>query len=187
MLRIGAGQFKGRILKLPPSSLTRPTSDRLREAVFNILSNHINLNDIRVLDAFAGSGAMGLEALSRGASQVVFCENQPKVTAILKQNIFAILKTSHHQVKLHLDLFKLRTDKPFDLVFLDPPYDQGLEIKAIDYLCHHQLFANNAVIVIEQRKGASVFEHARFTAKPARIYGSCQVTLLQYNTVDVFL
>ncbi len=183
MLRIGAGQFKGKLLRLPPPNLTRPSSNRLRQAVFNLLTHQLDLNGSQVLDAFAGSGAMGLEALSRGAAHGVFCENDPLVAKILQQNILNTLKHASTQVTVHGDFWQLsatnRTPLPFNLIFLDPPYDQGLENRALDYLDHHNLISAHGLVVIEQRKGAAVVEHPRFIAQSPRVYGKCQVTLLK--------
>lgn len=178
MLRICAGQFKGKLLALPPQSLTRPSSDRLRQAVFNILSNHINFNDIRVLDAFAGSGAFGLEAISRGAAHTIFCEKESQVSKVLKKNISETLKANTNKATLCSDLFHLQSCHPVDLVFIDPPYDQSLEIKAIEHLCKYQLLVNSSIIVIEQRKNSPIITHDKFTPILSRTYGNCQVTIL---------
>jgi 16S rRNA (guanine966-N2)-methyltransferase len=179
MLRIGAGQFKGKLLRLPPPNLTRPSSDRLRQAIFNILSNHLNFNGLHVLDAFAGSGALGLEAISRGASHGVFCEKDMLVTKILQQNTADTLKQNSPKATLHKDLFQLESAKPFDLVFLDPPYDQWLETQALDHLCQQQILRTKCVVVVEQRKGAQTVEHGRFTHLTAlRVYGKCQISFL---------
>lgn len=186
MLRIAAGQFKNKLLKLPPQNITRPSSERLRKAIFNILSNHLDWSGLRVLDAFSGSGAMGIEALSRGASHVVFCENQKQVAQILQKNIVDTLKNNTSQATLYPDLFQLETHhnsgKPFDLIFLDPPYDQNLENKALTYLYQHQLIATNCIIVIEQRKGATAIALAGSCIIRQGIYGKCQITLLKYDS-----
>lgn len=180
-IRIIAGQFKGKLLTLPPQDLTRPSSDRLRQAVFNILANHLSFNGIKVLDAFAGSGAYGLEALSRGAHHATFCENQNTVQKILQKNITDTLKNSNSKSRVNYDLFQLQSGKLFDLIFIDPPYDKGLENEALDYLYKNNLLAKNAIAIIEQRKGALEFNHTKFTRLPQRIYGKCQITLNLFN------
>ncbi len=178
MLRISAGQFKGKLLTLPPQSLTRPSSDRLRQAVFNILANHITFSNIRVLDAFAGSGAFGLESISRGAAHVIFCEKEPLVSKVLQKNVSDTLTTNTNKATLCSDLFHLQSCDPVDLVFIDPPYDQLLETKAIEHLCKYQLLTTNAIVVVEQRKNSPVITHDKFTTILSRIYGNCQVTIL---------
>ncbi|RZI45700.1 16S rRNA (guanine(966)-N(2))-methyltransferase RsmD [Candidatus Finniella inopinata] len=128
MLRIISGHWRHHRLHLPPPSVTRPTTDRVREALFNILAHGyaLDFKGLKVLDAFAGSGALGLEALSRGAESVYFMENHPQVSKVLKANIDAlnaaegcrILKGS--QVPI--------APCAVDLVFLDPPYHQQLAL-----------------------------------------------------------
>lgn len=181
MLRITTGKFKGKHLKLPPESITRPSSDRLRQAVFNILSNMMSFNGIHVLDGFAGSGAFGLEALSRGAAEVVFCENNPLVQKVLKENIENTVKANYQNLTIASDLFGLKPVCPFDIVFLDPPYDQGLEHKALEYLCNQRLIALGGIVVVEQRKGVVMIEPPEFITQAPRVYGNCQITVLQFN------
>jgi 16S rRNA (guanine966-N2)-methyltransferase len=177
MLRICAGLFKGKHLKLPPESVSRPSSDRLRQAVFNILTNMLNFNELSILDAFAGSGALGLEALSRGAKLVVFCENNPQAQKIIKENILNT-KATYADISITGDVFKLKSD-PFNLIFLDPPYDMDLEIKALEYLLEKKLISENGIVVIEQRKGSTTINHKGFTAQEPRVYGKCKITILQ--------
>lgn len=178
MLRICAGQFKGKSLQLPPPDISRPSSNKLRQAIFNILNNLISFEDLIVLDGFAGSGALGLEALSRGASKVVFCEKNPLAQRVLKQNILSIKMLTENQVEVAADLFSLNFSRPFNLIFLDPPYDQDLEVKSLRYLLDKNLVAPDAIIVIEQRKGAKTIEIEGCVAQSPRIYGNCQITLL---------
>jgi 16S rRNA (guanine966-N2)-methyltransferase len=182
MLRINTGQFKGKHLKLPPESITRPSSDRLRQAIFNILVNTLCFKGLHVLDGFAGSGALGLEALSRGAAEVVFCESNPLVQKILKENILNTVKAGHAHVTITNDFFQLKAVHPFDLVFLDPPYDKGLEIQALEFLLCNKLISSNGVIIMEQRKGAAALVCADFTIQEPRVYGKCQITFLQLTS-----
>ncbi len=177
MLRICAGLFKGKHLKLPPESVSRPSSNRLRQAVFNILTNMLNFNNLRVLDGFAGSGALGLEALSRGAKSVVFCENNSQAQKIIKENVLNT-KANYADISITNNIFQLKA-APFDLIFLDPPYDKGLEIKALDYLLEKKLISENGIVVVEQRKEATTVNHESFTAQKPRVYGKCQITILQ--------
>jgi len=179
MLRICAGRFKGKRLKLPLESVARPSSDKLRQGIFNILENFISFNGIRVLDGFAGSGALGLEALSRGAGQVTFCENNSKVRNVLKENVSNVI-IPDIQVLVASDVFKLVSHNPFDLIFLDPPYDMGFEEKALQYLSDKKLIASKGIVVIEQRKGG-VIKHQDFTVYSPRVYGKCQVTVLRHG------
>ena len=126
MTRIISGSAGGRRLRTPPGSSTRPTSDRVREALFSRLEHRGLLEDTRVLDLYAGSGALGLEAASRGAAEVVLVESQRGAAAAIRANISAV---GHPAVRLVVDTVERTLGSgppggtPFDLVLLDPPYD----------------------------------------------------------------
>ena len=123
-MRIVAGKWRGQGLAQPPESITRPTTDRVREALFSAIDSRVEWDGLRVLDAFAGSGALGLEALSRGAEHVTFCEMSGKVLPVLKRNVASLEGAATGSTVVRADVFKrLPTPmKPFDLVLLDPPY-----------------------------------------------------------------
>ena len=124
-MRIVAGTLGGRRLKAPAGRATRPTSDRVREALFSILGD---LTDARVLDLFAGSGALGIEALSRGAASAVFVDDDPKAIAAIRANLEALdLEATVHK-RAALAYLSNASDGPFDLVFLDPPYSSASEL-----------------------------------------------------------
>ncbi len=133
MLRITSGSHRGRNLKAPPGTSTRPTSERLRQAWLNSLQTL--LPDARILDLFSGSGALGLEAISRGAASVVFVEENPKAVQVIRENI-ALLKLENEtrvfQKKVEQMLPLLKDEPPFDLIFMDPPYDQKHEEKILE-------------------------------------------------------
>src|ERR1700731_1229167 len=129
-MRIVGGTFSGRLLKSPRSDRVRPTSDRLRETIFNILFHAYGnpVDGARVIDLFAGTGAIGLEALSRGAGAALFVEHSAAASAILRANIQALHLEGAARV-LRRDARKLGTapdGESFSLVFLDPPYGRGL-------------------------------------------------------------
>lgn len=150
-LRIIGGLARGRRLKGPPEGTARPTSDRVREALFNILAPWVPGS--RFLDLFAGTGAVGLEALSRGAGRTVFVEANPRVAAVLRANLSAtglgargdVCRGSFERV-----LPELATrGESFDLVFIDPPYRRGLEEAALQALSRHQLLVPGGIAVAE--------------------------------------
>jgi 16S rRNA (guanine966-N2)-methyltransferase len=126
MTRIVAGRARGRQLAVPAKG-TRPTSDRAREGLFNTLAGLVDLTDARVADLFAGTGAVGLEALSRGAGQVTLVESDKYVSSILKRNVDAVglpgAVVLHSTVESFL--IAVGADAPFDLIFADPPYALG--------------------------------------------------------------
>jgi 16S rRNA (guanine966-N2)-methyltransferase len=124
-MRIVAGTLGGRRLKAPAGRGTRPTSDRVREALFSILGDIANA---RVLDLFAGSGALGLEALSRGAKTAVFVDTDPKAIAAIGANLDALDLLAPVHKRDALAYLHNASDGPFDLVFLDPPYSSASEL-----------------------------------------------------------
>ncbi|MCD8522358.1 MAG: 16S rRNA (guanine(966)-N(2))-methyltransferase RsmD [Saccharospirillaceae bacterium] len=131
-LRIIGGQWRSRRLRFPAVDGLRPTMDRVRETVFNWLQHDIA--GARALDAFAGSGALGFEALSRGAKEVIFLEKHPSAALQLRENL-AVLQASNAQVWAGDALLWLQQHpEPFDLVFLDPPFGKDLLQPAIDAL-----------------------------------------------------
>jgi 16S rRNA (guanine966-N2)-methyltransferase len=126
-VRVVAGQFRGRRLSAPAGRSTRPTADRVREALFSILGP---LDGVRVLDLFAGSGALGIEALSRGAEAAVFVDSDPRAMAAIRRNLDAIGVDAPVHRRDALAYLSAATDAPFGLVFLDPPYSSASELAA---------------------------------------------------------
>lgn len=130
-MRIVAGEFKGRRLTGPEGSATRPTSDKVREALFSILGD---ISGDRVLDLFAGTGALALEALSRGANDAVLIERDRRMAGVAARNIDAVLGDDRDRARLlrgeALTWLKSSSDGPFDLVFIDPPYAQAQDLAA---------------------------------------------------------
>lgn len=121
-MRIIAGTYRSRLLTSPPGTATRPTSDRLRETLFNILAPR--LSDCAFADLYAGTGAVGIEALSRGARHVSFAENTPAALKALRANLAALRVTAGYTIEDRGAMPLLqRLSGPFDLVFLDPPYE----------------------------------------------------------------
>ena len=155
-LRILGGEFKGRILKSPKTSLTRPTPGILRQAVFNICQHHIE--GAHFLDLFAGSGAMGLEALSRNAQSATFIEKAPAAARCIRENI-SLLHLEDRSELLTLDIFQAiqqlkQKKRVFDLIYIDPPYGKIAVEDVLNEL--KDLLAQGAVIFVEdssQEKG----------------------------------
>ena len=159
-MRIIAGKYRGKKLLSPISQETRPTSDRAREMIFDILLHNpafgpTSLIDKNVLDVFAGVGALGLEALSRGAKSITFIENSRTTLPILYTNLKAF-DLSSPQV-LERDALSLgKAPSPFDVVFLDPPYMKGLVLPTLTQLFLNGWLAHKAVVVIEISKNESL-------------------------------
>lgn len=147
-IRIIGGQWRGRKLPVPDSPGLRPTTDRVRETLFNWLAPH--MVDARCLDCFAGSGALGLEALSRYAAQATLIEMERGVAQQLSQNL-ATLKASHGQVVNANTLeFLSKPGQPFNIVFIDPPFRKGLLEQTVTLLEQNGWLADNALIYIER-------------------------------------
>jgi 16S rRNA (guanine966-N2)-methyltransferase len=148
-VRIIAGQLKGRQLKSPTWDGLRPTSDRLRETLFNILAPRIE--GARMLDGYAGTGAVGLEAISRGAAHVTFVERDRRALALIDANLAACRVEDGYTIEVGdvvAVLQRQRSDAPFDLVFLDPPYDIADTGAMLDAAV--RLLTPNGLLVVER-------------------------------------
>lgn len=151
-VRIIGGQFRSRKILFFEEDGLRPTHSRIRETVFNWLQNDIA--NKTCLDAFAGSGAMGLEALSRGAKHVTFCDLSRSVIETIKQNA-ATLKIDHADfIQADFTLENTIKNKKFDIVFLDPPFQKNLLLKACAHLISHELLNKDALIYLEFKKNS---------------------------------
>jgi 16S rRNA (guanine966-N2)-methyltransferase len=189
-MRIVGGEFRGRALKALEGQATRPTSDRAREAVFNILEHAAwspGLVGRRVIDLFAGSGALGLEALSRGASYCLFVETDPAARGAIRDNAEALAPGGvlfgrtriHRRDATDLGLKPAGDGAPFDLAFLDPPYGQGQGQRALAELAKGGWLAPGAVCVWERGADEPDIGVAGFEALDRRRYGAAQVMFLK--------
>lgn len=152
MTRIVAGAAKGRRLVVPPRG-TRPTSDRAREALFSTLAGLLDLDGARVLDLYAGTGAVGLEALSRGAGEVTFVESDRSAAAVLRRNVEAVGLPGAHIVNNPVDVYLAGAPTaPFDLAYLDPPYalDDASLGKVLSALAAPGWLVVETVVVVER-------------------------------------
>lgn len=152
-MRVIAGSARRLQLRTLDGMDTRPTTDRIKETLFNMLTPY--LYDCMFLDLFAGSGGIGIEALSRGAMGAVFVEKNPKAMSCIRDN----LKTTNLMKKaitmstdVMTALYKLEGDKQFDYIFMDPPYHQELERKVLEYLSGSNLLSEEGVIIVEAAK-----------------------------------
>jgi 16S rRNA (guanine966-N2)-methyltransferase len=153
-MRIISGQFKGRPIIAPKTKNTRPTSDRARESLFNILSHAAwapYFEGARVLDVFAGSGALGLEAISRGATYCLFVETAHAARGAIRDNIETLGLTGKTKIyrRSAIDLGARSGFEPFDLIFMDPPYNKGLVELCLRGLVDGGWLADDALIVVE--------------------------------------
>lgn len=148
-MRVVAGKYRGRKLFSPPDDNVRPTTDRIKETVFNILA--FQIDGTRVLDLFAGSGALGIECISRGASEVVFADKAQTSIDLVRKNLKGI--DGKYSVLFGDYLKVLGSIKgQFDLIFIDPPYDGNMGETAINYIIEHNILASNGTIYFEHSK-----------------------------------
>lgn len=188
-MRIVAGQFRGRPLAAPEGTRTRPTSDRVREAVFNVLEHGIagfSFAGTRVLDLFAGTGALGLEAVSRGATFCLFVEEDAAARGLIRRNIETLGLTGKTKVfrRDATNLGPAGNRGGFDLVFLDPPYEQGLAQRALTSAARGGWLAAGAIAVIEDSRRATMALPQGFEALEQRTWGDTQVLLARFNRVE---
>jgi len=181
MLTLIAGRFRGRRLKLPLAKITRPTAQRTRAAIFNILAHnpHFPLTNARVLDVFAGSGAMGLEALSRGAAHITFIEHHPQVIQTLKDNIHMLgIESACTLIPVPVQRLP-QTAQPADLVFIDPPYKENLETPTLEILYQRGWLHPQTLILIETAAASSWQAPSPFEVLDERHYGTARVSFLK--------
>ncbi len=179
-MRVIAGTRRGRRLTAPAGMATRPTADRLRESLFNILADQ--LHGRHVLDLFAGTGALGIEALSRGAASAVFIDRaKPALTAIAK-NLAALALTDRTRVIRwdivdNLDCLQNEPQR-FDIVFLDPPYDTGAVAPALAALLRVDVLAPGARIIVEHSRRENVPVMEAVTLSDQRRFGKTLVSFM---------
>ncbi len=177
-MRIIAGQWRGRPLLAPKGDATRPTADRTREALFSMLVSRLGAFDgLAVADLFAGSGALGLEALSRGAERCIFVEQDRLAIDALKANI-AKLGAKGAEIRQGSVLALPPAATPLDLVMMDPPYKSGAGAVALDKLARLGWIGPASLVSIETSRTEDV-EVAGFEIEAQRDYGKARITLLR--------
>jgi len=173
-MRIVGGKYRGKKLIGPENMAVRPTSDRAREAIFNILYSAIGgVQDKKVLDVFAGTGALGFEALSRGAQSVCFIDKETK-SVLKNMALFDADKDKIKVIRSDVNGLKIRADA-FDLIFSDAPYDKGLNEKAFEALVQNELILDGAMCVVETRHNEVLNLLSNFELINTRIYGMAKI------------
>lgn len=186
-MRIVGGHLKGRRIAAPSGHNTRPTSDQARESIFNILSHaewSPDLEDARVMDIFAGSGALGVEAVSRGAAFCLFVETEPKARAAIRENVdtmgLAGVTRIHRRDATRLRVEPGNMRGAFTHIFLDPPYNKGLGSPVLRKLQSQNLISDDAVIVYEMGKDEEP-NLSKFTIHDTRIWGAAKVVFMSFK------
>jgi 16S rRNA (guanine966-N2)-methyltransferase len=182
MMRIVAGKFGGTGLAAPKGLETRPTSDKVRQALFNVLIHgepDVDFETVRVLDLFAGSGALGLEALSRGARYCVFIDESAAARASIRRNVEALGLTGSTKIwrRDATNLGEVGTVSPFDLIFCDPPYGKGMGERALAAAVEGGWVGREAVAVLEERAEVDIVWPAPFAEIDRRRYGDTQIAI----------
>jgi 16S rRNA (guanine966-N2)-methyltransferase len=187
-MRIVSGEFRGKALAAPEGQATRPTSDRARQAIFNILEHAAwgpELREARVIDLFAGSGALGFEALSRGAAFCLFVETDEAARGAIRENVDGLglfgRTRVHRRSAIDLGVRPGADGPAFDLAFLDPPYAKGLGEQALERLTDGGWLAPGAVVVFERGVSEPTPEVAGYTLLDSRDYGAARVLFLKHQ------
>ena len=182
-MRVVGGRLRGRNIVAPASRDIRPTADRLRESVFNILMHAYDnpIEGARVLDLFAGTGALGIEAVSRGAKFTLFVDNGAEARALLRNNVEALGLGGVTKVYRRdaTNLGPAHPVEPFALVFLDPPYGKGLGEKALASLRDGRWLTADALLVVEESKAAAFVAPDGFEELERRAYDDTEFVFLR--------
>lgn len=187
-MRIVGGRFRGKALAAPRTDATRPTSDRLREALFNVLAHGYGdpVEGARVLDLFAGTGALALEALSRGASFALFVEEAAPARALIRANVDALGLGGATRI-LRRDaaaLGPIGPTPPFNLVFCDPPYRQGLGERSLVAAREGGWLVPGSLAILEDSAKAQVEPPEGFRLLEERLYGESKLLFLSFGPRD---
>lgn len=186
-MRIIAGKFGGRSIVAPKNAATRPTADRTREALFNILAHKegFSFEGARVVDLFAGSGAFGFEAISRGAAFCLFVESDAAARGAIRDNIEALglfgATRLHRRSATALGPKPAGVGDPFSLAFLDPPYRKDLALPALAAMRDGDWLCDGAVVVVEQAKDEAPAAATGFEEIDRRIYGDTQIGVYAFR------
>ena len=185
-MRIVAGKFRWRAIAAPSHEGLRPTSDRVRESVFNILAHGIpgfELTGARVIDLFAGTGALGIEALSRGAAYCLFVEDDADARALIRTNVESFGLTGETRIfrRDATDLGPAGNMESYAIAFLDPPYGKGLAEKALAILGDGKWLQPGAIVVLEERAGVRIDFPPPYSVIDARNYGETAITFLRFE------
>lgn len=180
-MRIIAGKYKGRTIKFPNSKLVRPTTDKVKESLFNYLINQIDFDGIKVCDIYAGSGSLGLEALSRGAGEVHFVEKDFFVLKILKQNILSL------EAKKNCKVFKMEALKfskmikhdEYDLILADPPFFKDDIYSVVINLLKRNFLTDEGLILVERSIQTKEKDIESFQSEPFKRIGDSLIYLLK--------
>ena len=182
-LRIISGELKGRWINVPKSNLIRPTTSRVKETLFNLLENEISFNNIKVLDLYAGSGSLGFESLSRGATEVHFVEKNFKIYKNLLENIKSL------DVENYCSVFKVNAEKfsqthmnnSYDLILADPPFFKDDIYQVVQNITAQKYLRKNSILVVERSVQTKEKDIRNFDTTPFKIIGDTCLYKINYH------
>lgn len=186
-MRIIGGKEKGRRLYTLSGLSVRPTSDRIREALFNILPI---MSGMKLLDLFAGTGSIGIEALSRDAKRVVFVENKSVLIKLIERNLNECFFSGNYEL-LHMPTgkalhFLARREECFDYIFMDPPYDRAFVHGTIENIASSSILSKNGVIIIQHSQRELIeLRKANFILEKENKYGDTLLSFIKFNSKDM--
>ncbi|MBQ7460334.1 MAG: 16S rRNA (guanine(966)-N(2))-methyltransferase RsmD [Oscillospiraceae bacterium] len=177
-MRVITGEARGRKLREPVGMDIRPTTDMVKESIFNIIQ--FGLEGARALDLFAGTGQLGIEALSRGAAECVFVDRSEEALKLVRENLKLTGLESRARVVRGDSLAYLRSGEKFDVVFIDPPYDTDLLEKSLNFATGFDILRENGIIICESRKNKAIPQPERdgYSVKEYK-YGKIKLTVFR--------
>ncbi|HSQ74875.1 MAG TPA: 16S rRNA (guanine(966)-N(2))-methyltransferase RsmD [Bacteroidota bacterium] len=183
-MRVTTGKFKGRTLRTVQDLSVRPATDRVRQTIFNVLAHRMVLDGCRVLDLFAGSGSLGIEALSRGAAHATFVEEDGNALEYLEANL-GMLGAEADATVLQMDAihFLRQSSEPFDLIFADPPYAYAATAEIPQEVFSRSLLTGDGYLLIEHARPLEFAPSAAWTTGPVKQFGRTVVTFFARNTL----
>jgi len=183
-MRVTTGKFKGRTLHTVKDFTVRPATDRVRQTIFNVLTHRMQLDGCRVLDLFAGSGSLGIEALSRGAAHATFVEQDGNAVGCLEANLERLGAETDATV-LHMDAlhFLRQSRESYDLIFADPPYAYATTAELPEEIFSRSLLTGNGFLLIEHAAPLHFAPSAAWTTGPVKQFGRTVVTFFKRNAL----
>ena len=181
-LRITSGYLKGRFINVPKSDLIRPTTERVRQTIFNILNNKILFESIKVLDLYAGSGALGFECLSRGANEIHFVEKNPVIYKNLEENVrlLDVINSCRIYKMPVLKFSSMKDNIQYDLILADPPFFKDDIYNVVENILSYKYLSNKSLMIIERSIQTREKDIKNFMVEPFKIIGDACLYEITY-------
>lgn len=185
-MRIISGKYKGHVVKFPKSKLVRPTTDRVKESIFNYMNNIIDFDGIFACDLYAGSGSLGLETISRGAALIHFVEKNYKVATVLRENISRLKAESFSKVfrKSCFTFTSESCEQPYDLILADPPFFKNDIYRVIDNIRDNNFLSKEGMLLIERSIQTKEEDTHNFGIEPAKKLGDSLIYIYDKTQLE---